>query len=150
MVRTDGAEDWLRTGAGRLAAIVVLDQFGRNMFRDTPAMYAADPKALALCHEGLRLGVDRSLIGHQRAFFYLPLMHSEALADQDRCVACFEAFRRELPAEVAERLAGHERAAEQHRAIVARFGRFPHRNEILGRASTDEEIAFLKEPGSRF
>jgi uncharacterized protein (DUF924 family) len=145
-----GDHPWFGSVEGRLAAIVVLDQLSRNMYRDTPGMYAQDALALHLARVALAAG-DAPRWGVQpRTFLYMPFMHSEALADQERCVAEFL----RLADETSGRAGGFVRMAadyaERHRVIVARFGRFPHRNTILGRASTDAEVAFLREPGSSF
>lgn len=143
-------EGWRADPRGRLAQIIVLDQFSRNMYRDTPAMYAGDPLALAVALEGLDRGDDRALPRDPRGFMYMPLIHSEELAMQERAVALFGELRDSAPAAVRERAAAAARYAEMHRDIVRRFGRFPHRNAILGRASSQEEIAFLQQPGSGF
>ena len=123
-----------------LAGAIVLDQFPRNMFRGTAMAFAADPKALAIARTAVGRGLDRRLAGNERLFLYLPFEHSEELADQERAV------------ELIGALGDPEllRYAEAHRTIVAQFGRFPHRNAALGRASTPEEIAFLRQPGSSF
>ena len=141
---------WLVTPRGRLAVVILLDQCSRNIFRDTPAMFAQDARALAIACDGLERGDDRDLQTDERAFLYLPLMHSESLADQERCVILFAALRDRLSGPARERLAGNARFAVAHRDIIARFGRFPHRNSILGRPSTPEELQFLTEPGSSF
>jgi uncharacterized protein (DUF924 family) len=133
-------DDWLTTPRGRLAAIIVLDQFSRNMFRDTPGMFASDPQALQLALEGLARGDDRALSEAERSFFYMPLMHAEDRAVQDRCVELFRALGIE----------NNLKFAVMHRDIVQRFGRFPHRNAVLGRTSTPEEVEFLAQPGSSF
>lgn len=133
-------DGWLTTARGRLAAIIVLDQFSRNMFRDTPGMFASDPRALEIALEGLTRGDDRALSPAERPFLFMPLMHAEDRAAQDRCVELFAALGGEQGLDFAE----------QHRAIVQRFGRFPHRNAILGRTSTPEEVEFLAQPGSSF
>jgi uncharacterized protein (DUF924 family) len=138
--------DWLSTPRGTLAAVIVLDQLSRNMFRDTPAMFASDPQALALAKGLITSGDDESLAAHPRSFVYLPLMHSEVLADQD---ACAERFERLVETE-GDTFASNLGFAERHRVIIRRFGRFPHRNALLGRTSTDEELRFLEEPGSSF
>jgi uncharacterized protein (DUF924 family) len=143
-------EDWLATTRGRLAYVIVLDQFSRNMFRDTPAMFASDPRALAAALDGIERGADRELGAAERAFFYMPLMHSEDLAVQDRCVAVFGTWRDGLVDDLRKRAESSVDYAEKHRAIVRRFGRFPHRNAILGRPSTPEEVEFLSQPGSSF
>lgn len=135
---------------GRLARVLLLDQFPRNIYRDSPAMYKFDERARSLCIEGLETGVDHHLRPIQRVFFYLPLEHSESADDQARCVELMRGLAREVAEDqkpVFEDFVGH---AEAHRKIVDRFGRFPHRNAILGRDSTAEEIEFLKQPGSSF
>lgn len=131
--------------AERLAALVVLDQFTRNVFRDTPRAFAGDAAALELALGLCGNGDDLTLPVWQRAFAYLPFEHAESLALQDRAVAAFEALAREHPP-VASMLD----YAHRHREVIRRFGRFPHRNAILGRDSTAQELAFLEQPGSRF
>ncbi|MGE5090159.1 MAG: DUF924 family protein [Candidatus Levyibacteriota bacterium] len=136
--------DWCTSPRGALARIVLLDQYTRNAFRDTPAAFAGDPAALATAEDAIARGFDRELVPRERAFMYMPLEHSESLPVQERSVALFAA----LAADTG--LDSQLPWAERHRDIVRRFGRFPHRNAILGRSSTAEEIAFLEEPGSRF
>ncbi len=133
-------EGWLDTPRGALAYVIVLDQFSRNMFRESPRAFASDPRARAATKRALERGDDRALPVDERVFLYMPLMHSEDLADQERSVELFGALG------AAEQL----RFAQVHRDIVRRFGRFPHRNGPLGRTSTPEEIEFLKGPGSSF
>lgn len=141
---------WAASPQGRLALIILTDQFPRNMYRNTPEAFAFDALARTWCKEGLRNKVHEALRPIERVFFYLPLEHSESLDDQDRSVALF----RELVDSVGEPgrdvFAGFLDYARRHREVIARFGRFPHRNHILGRESTVEEIAFLNEPGSSF
>ena len=149
-VRGRELDDWLAEPRGRLAQILVLDQFSRNMNRGKPAAFASDPRALELALEGLDRGDDRALPRDQRVFFYMPLMHSETMAMQDRAVALFTELRDSAPPELREVSAGHLKYAEMHRDIVRRFGRFPHRNAILGRTTTGAEVVFLEEPGSSF
>ncbi|MBC8267769.1 MAG: DUF924 domain-containing protein [Rhodospirillaceae bacterium] len=123
-----------------LALIILLDQFPRNLFRDTAAMFAGDKRALAYANEAVRMGFDQNLTSSQQMFFYLPFEHSESLDDQRRCI---DFFKR----------AGNEdlqKWAVAHHDIIARFGRFPHRNIALGRESTAEELAFLEQPNSSF
>lgn len=131
---------WRATPEGRLAEIIVLDQFSRNIHRDTPGAFAADPMALALAQEAVAAGADRSLTPGQRVFLYMPYMHSESIAIHDIAVELFRAngIPENLDFEI------------RHRDIIARFDRYPHRNAILGRQSTGEEIAFLRQPGSSF
>ena len=143
-------EAWLAGARGALAYVIVLDQFSRNMFRDTSRMFAHDAQALRAALSGIDRGFDRQLAFDERGFLYMPLMHSEELPLQNRCVALFEAFRDELGGTRREQAAGSVDYARRHRDIVARFGRFPHRNGILGRTSTAEELEFLTQPGSGF
>ena len=143
-------DDWLTDPRGRVAQIVVLDQFSRNMYRGTPAMFASDPRAFQLVQEGLDRGDDRALPHDPRAFSYMPLVHAEDLAAQDRAVALFTELRDSTPPDRRERAVAMVKYAGMHRDIVRRFGRFPHRNAILQRPSTPEEIAFLEQPGSGF
>ena len=121
-----------------LALILLLDQFSRNIWRDDARAFAADAKALAISREALRRRFDLLYAPRERAFFYMPFMHAEDLSVQEESVALFKA---RLPD------AGNLPFAIEHHDIVKRFGRFPHRNRILGRASTPEEIAFLKAGG---
>ena len=116
-----------------LAAVIVFDQFPRNMFRGTAKAFATDPMALAIAGNALDKGFDAGMPNQRRSFLYMPLMHSEALADQRHCVTLFATLDND------EGL----KYAKEHRDIVARFGRFPHRNRALGRESTDDEIAFM-------
>jgi uncharacterized protein (DUF924 family) len=136
-------DQWLATPRGRLAFIIVLDQFSRNMFRDSARAFGADGRAREVAVEGIAGGMDRTLTRQERQFFYMPLMHSERLDDQDRCVELFASANQDGEA-------GTLRFAEQHREIIRRFGRFPHRNMILNRTSTGEELDFLRKPGSSF
>lgn len=145
--RLDG---WTAVPLGRLTLVLVIDQFSRNLFRDDPRAYANDALALGWCKEALSSGADRELRPIERSFLYLPLEHSEDLADQDQAVALFTALRDEAPPETEARFEAFLDYAIRHQVIIARFGRFPHRNAVLGRDSTDEEIAFLKQPGSSF
>jgi uncharacterized protein (DUF924 family) len=135
---------WETEAQDCLAHILLLDQFPRNMFRGTPRAFAADPLALDAARYAVEQGYDQGLLPVERLFAYLPFEHSEALADQVR--SC-ELTR---PLEAFEETADVYRYAVAHRDIIERFGRFPHRNAILGRASTPEEIDFLKQPGSSF
>lgn len=143
-------DDWLESARGRLAAVIVLDQLSRNMFRGSPRMFAADDRALAMAEEGIARGQDRELAFAERSFLYLPLEHSEDLATQERCVELFRTWRDELPEELRGGADYSLDYAVQHRDIIRRFGRFPHRNALLGRESTAEELEFLKQPGSSF
>ena len=142
-------EGWLETPRGRLAYILVLDQLQRNMHRGTPRMYEGDARAARVAVEGIDAGCEEGLAYHERYFLFMPLMHAEDVTLQERCVALFEGLGGAFP-EHAERAARGVDYAQRHRDIVRRFGRFPHRNEILGRESTAEERAFLGEPDSSF
>jgi uncharacterized protein (DUF924 family) len=141
---------WGATPRGRLALIVLLDQLRRNIYRATPASFSADPLALAYALEGIRLGHDRAVRPVERVFFYLPLEHAEDMGMQDAAVAAFAALREDGPAALTDLFDSYLDYAERHRAVIRRFGRFPHRNAVLGRASTPEETAFLAGPGSSF
>jgi uncharacterized protein (DUF924 family) len=131
---------WRESPEGRLAEIIVLDQFSRNLHRDTPAAFAQDAQALALAQEALQQNADQSLTSMQRCFMYMPFMHSESKKIHETAEHLFKALG-EKPFYDSEL---------RHKAIIDRFGRYPHRNEVLGRASTEEELAFLKEPNSSF
>lgn len=128
-----------------LSLIVVLDQFPRNMFRDTPTAFATDPMALDLARFAVDCGHDQTVNIVEQMFFYLPFEHSESLDDQARCVALVHAL-----VDADPRRADFFDYAKRHQEVIARFGRFPHRNKILGRASTAAEIDFLGQPGSSF
>ena len=131
---------WRATAEGRLAEVLVLDQFSRNVYRDTPRAFAQDALALALAQELVASGQDRSLPLAQRSFAYMPYMHSESALVHAQAVVLVsqpgleDTLRFEL----------------RHKEIIDRFGRYPHRNALLGRASSPEELAFLSEPGSGF
>ena len=133
-----GALDgWAADAQGALALLLLLDQFPRNVFRNDPRTYATDGKAIAIARQAVDAGLDRQIDDPGlRAFFYLPFMHSESLADQERSVALCEHAG-------AENL----RYARHHRDIVARFGRFPHRNAVLGRIPSPEELDYVAEGG---
>lgn len=143
-------DEWKTSPAGGLGLIVLLDQFPRNIYRDTPAMFEFDDRARALSVEGLETGMDARLRLIERVFFYLPLEHSESIDDQARCVDLMRGLAREAPDDQKKVFEGFVGYAEAHRRIIDRFGRFPHRNAILGRDSSAEEIEFLKQPGSSF
>ncbi|HWA13635.1 MAG TPA: DUF924 family protein [Burkholderiales bacterium] len=142
--------DWAQAPRGLLALILLTDQFPRNMFRKTPRAFAFDPAARAYCRHGIARGFDRRLRPIERVFHYLPLEHSEAAADQEESVRLFAELAERAPPRHRELYAGYLRYAERHREIIQRFGRFCHRNAILGRPSSPEEVEFLKQPGSSF
>ncbi len=132
--------DWRTEPKGRLAEIIVLDQFSRNIYRNTPAAFAQDPMALALSQEAVSVGVHQTLAPKECAFLLMPYMHSESRKIHVIAEALFRKF---TPAD------NHDFEL-RHKAIIDRFGRYPHRNHVLGRESTAEEIEFLKQSGSRF
>ena len=131
---------WRTQPRGRLAEIIVLDQFSRNMYRGSPAAFASDPLALALAQEAIAAGAEDALDPVERSFLYLPFMHSESPAIHAIALELYRknGIQSNLDFEI------------RHKNIIERFGRYPHRNAILGRASTAEEIEFLKQPGSGF
>jgi uncharacterized protein (DUF924 family) len=139
-------EAWVDEPSSGLALVLLIDQFSRNVFRQSPLAWSADWRALALTKQAVARGDDAAMTASERKFLYMPLMHSEVLADQERCVELFTVLADEHPESEAR---SHE-SAIRHHEIIARFGRFPHRNVVLGRASSVEEIAFLEEPNSSF
>ena len=124
---------WADHADGALALVIVLDQFPLNMFRNRPESFATEAKAIAVSRDAIGRGFDEAMPDPRKAFLYMPLMHSESLEDQEHSVALFEAAG----------LDDNLRFARHHRDLIARFGRFPHRNDILGRTSSDKEIAYL-------
>jgi uncharacterized protein (DUF924 family) len=135
--QSGGLQDWRASDDGLLALTIVLDQFPRNMFRGEARTYATDALAREVASQAIAAGADRRVDQTLRQFLYMPFMHSEALADQERCMALFDA--------VGE--GENAKFAEGHADIVRRFGRFPHRNKMLGRTTTDDEQKFLDEGG---
>ena len=131
---------WRSTPLGRLAEVIVLDQFSRNMHRGTPLAFANDAMALVLAQEAVAAAADQALTPTQRSFLYLPFMHSESKLIHQSAEALYRALGQDNNLQFELR----------HKAIVDRFGRYPHRNAVLGRASSVEEIEFLKQPGSSF
>lgn len=146
----DVLDHWVGSPRGRLALILLLDQLPRAIHRGTPAAFAQDAKARAAASQGLDSGADRLLRPIERLFFYLPFEHSEDLADQDRSVELYRELVTSVPNAHREAFAGFFDYAVKHRDVIKQFGRFPHRNLILGRESTPEEKAFLEQPGSSF
>lgn len=139
-VQENRLSSWRKTPEGSLAEIIVLDQFSRNIYRNQKKAFANDAQALLLAKEAIAKGYDKKLSFIERKFMYMPFMHSESLAEHKTAIELFS-------------IPGLEESLEyekQHQAIIERFGRYPHRNAILGRKSTDEEIKFLKQPGSSF
>jgi uncharacterized protein (DUF924 family) len=137
-------EAWRASAESLLALVIVLDQFSRNLYRDDARAFSQDAHARDCAQQALARGDDLALLPVQRQFLYLPFEHGEAMADQDRSVELFGSL------EAFAETRGLTEWAGKHRDIVARFGRFPHRNAALGRLSTPEEAAFLAQPGSRF
>lgn len=131
---------WRRSPQGRLAEILILDQFSRHIFRGQARAFTQDPQALCLAQEAVVAGADRHLNVRERPFLYMPYMHSESLIIHDEALRLFDQPGLETNYDYECR----------HQAIIERFGRYPHRNAILGRPSTEEELAFLNEPGSSF
>lgn len=137
-------DDWKASPQGCLALIILLDQFPRNMFRGQPQAFATDPQALAYAKHAVTNSFDRELLPIQRQFIYLPFEHSENLTDQHQCIKLFSTLQ-----DYPECVSGVD-YAHRHFQVIERFGRFPHRNEILGRQTTLEEAEFLQQPGSSF
>jgi len=132
--------EWRKTAEGRLAEIIVLDQFSRNIFRGQAASFASDPLALALAQEAIALGADQAVSAVERSFLYLPFMHSESAEIHKVALALY----------TANGVASNLDFERKHKAIIDEFGRYPHRNDVLGRTSTAAELEFLKQPGSSF
>lgn len=156
LIRDRFLDDYTQAAAGQLdhwqdqprsclALILLLDQFPRNLFRQDPRSFATDAQALAVAEGAIAQGFDQVLIPVERLFIYLPLEHSENLHHQQRCVQLVQSLGRDHP-----ELASTVEYAIRHHDIIERFGRFPHRNAILGRETTPEEAAFLEQPSSRF
>lgn len=131
-------DDWQTTAEGCLALCIVLDQFPLNMFRGQTQSFVTEQQAVVVCKQAVALGLDESLIKFWRIFLYMPLMHSENLADQDEAIRLFEQAG----------LDDNAHFAHHHRQLIQRFGRFPHRNAILGRESTTDEVAYLHSPAA--
>ncbi len=142
MALKDLCADWTKEADGVLALALVLDQFPRNMFRNSPKAFDADAKILFIVKEALHKGFDKVLSAEKRHFVYLPFMHSEKIEDQRRSVDLFESLKGDNPM-------SHEYAMK-HFEVIEKFGRFPHRNETLGRVSTEEEYEYLSLPGAGF
>lgn len=144
-----GALDrWLTTPRGSLAYVLVCDQFSRHVHRATPGAFATDPQALSAARRGVESGTDTKLRLEERGFFYLPFEHSENLLDQHTSVGLFTRLRDETPPGQRHLTGASLRHAHQHRDIIARFHRFPHRNAVLGRTSTADEQTYLKTASS--
>ena len=141
----DGQLDhWQNESMSCLALVIALDQFSRNLYRGTPQAFSADKKALAIANQAIAQGFDQLLLPVQRWFLYLPFEHSEDWTDQQRSLKLWAGLRTHAPSASAIQY------AEKHAQVIQQFGRFPHRNTILNRSSTETELSFLKEPGSSF
>jgi len=145
-----GLTEWTQRPEGWLALVLLLDQLPRMIYRDTPAAFSGDLRAQQLVAQGIAADFDRQLPAIQRVFIYLVFEHCEHLAVQNEAISRFADLLAEQPQAQREVFADNLDYAERHQKIISRFGRFPHRNAILGRESTPEEVAFLREPGSRF
>lgn len=143
-------DEWAVSPRGRLALIILLDQFTRTIFRGSEDAFSGDEKALALCMDGRNMGHDQALDIVERVFFYMPLEHAEQLDIQQLCLDCFEQMLFEVSGVNKIQVENWLDFAYQHYDQISRFGRFPHRNEVLGRSSTPEELAFLLQTKSRW
>lgn len=143
-------DNWADTPEGWLALLIVLDQFSRNLHRDDARAWSADVKAQAVALVGIARGDDRRLAPAERLFAYMPLEHAEDVSLQRHCVQLFEAMLAHVPATERERFEGFLDFARRHHDVIERFGRFPHRNAMLGRRSTPDEQAYLDSPGAGF
>lgn len=143
-------DGWTATPRGTLALLLLLDQFPRNVYRDDPRSFASDAHGLEIARAAIKRGDDLQVLPVQRTFFYLPFEHSEDLADQRIAVEKIRANHASAQGEVKKLLEEAVDYAIRHQEVIARFGRFPHRNKIVGRPSTPEEEDFLKQPGSSF
>jgi uncharacterized protein (DUF924 family) len=141
---------WADGPRRRLSLILLLDQFPRNMFRGSARAFAYDDKALALTLSGMQSGADAALDPVERMFFYMPLQHAESCEAQDESVAAYRRLLAEVPRPLFSPFAGARRSAQNHRAIIERFGRFPHRNKVLGRENTPAEEEWLRKPREGF
>lgn len=143
-------DSWAVTPMGSLALLILLDQMSRNIFRGSPKAFLGDARALGIADAAIARDFDKALPFSQRRFFYLPFEHAEDMANQDRSIDLFARLYEETGGEERKEAEEQLDYAHRHRDIIKRFGRYPHRNEALGRPSTEDEIAFLKQPGSSF
>lgn len=146
----DAEVAWAETPDGYLAKIILLDQFSRNIYRDSPQAFAQDPKALALAETVVAKQLDQALPLMYRPFCYMPFEHAESDAAQRQSLSLFQALCDSADTDNQDYFDGFYQFAKAHADIIARFGRYPHRNAVLGRPSTAAEVAFLKTPGSSF
>lgn len=145
-----GLASWADGPRRRLSLILLLDQFPRNMFRGSVRAFAYDAQALALTLSGMQSAADAALDAVERIFFYMPLQHAESREVQDESVAAYRRLLTEAPQELHGPFAASSRSAENHRAIIEQFGRFPHRNRVLGRVNTPAEKEWLRKGGEHF
>lgn len=148
--QSGGFSQWREEPRSRLALIILLDQFTRNIFRGDAQAFAGDHIALELTRDGIAQGVDRKLSLIERIFFYLPLEHSESMEVQEESMKAYQGLRDEVSGDWIPRADDYLNYARRHMEIIQRFGRYPHRNQILGRENTPEEAEFLTQPGSGF
>ena len=141
---------WVECAKGRLALIILFDQFSRHLYRNTAQAYAHDEVALDLCLKGLDYGHDMRLKVFKRAFYYMPLMHAENLEYQEEALTRLRELLDEVPSMQKDKISGFVRSALRHCLVIEKFGRFPHRNVLLGRKNSAREEEFLKQPGSSF
>lgn len=146
----DELDDWLQNIKGQLALIILLDQFSRVIHRDTSDAFACDNKALAISLEGINNNADQELRSIERVFYYMPLEHSEEIGTQNHCVRLYQRLLGDVPDIMKKEFQNYLQFAEKHRAIIERFNRFPHRNKVLNRISSAEELEFLTQPESSF
>jgi uncharacterized protein (DUF924 family) len=150
LATTDQLDDWAETPQGRLALIILLDQFRRNIYRGSADAFALDKKALKLAIEGTITGDHKQLDSVERMFFFMPLQHSESLKIQEKSVSIFNALAESVPGTMHETFLASAQFAELHRDIVAEFGRFPHRNAMLGRVNSSAEATYLSGDSPSF
>ena len=128
----------------------MLDQFSREIYRDTPKAFEQDEVSLALCEEGIQIGHDKELTLSERGFFYMPYQHSEDRDVHERSITTYSNLVKDAPEHLTEKFNAYLNSAMAHKKIIDRFGHYPHRNKILERTSSNEEIEFLKQPASSF
>jgi len=152
LAKEGGLQEWKDSPRGTLAFIILLDQFSRNIYRGKPAAFSQDSIALETAARGIEKGFDKDLHPAERAFFYMPYMHSEDINDQMKSLQIYRDLESEFESspKIHQALSENRKYAQAHHDIIKRFGIYPHRNEILGRESTAEELEFLKQPGSSF
>ena len=143
-------KSWQGTAQGSLALIILLDQMSRNMFRGTAGAFEYDDLALSVCLEGIENGLDKELTLIEALFFYHPLEHAESLEHQERCVSLMQQLAKKYQGDQLDYVRNAISFAEEHRDIIRQFGRFPHRNDVMGRAATAEEQEYLSAGGKRF